>query len=730
MKKALLYLLFPAATLLFNSCGGNSQRGFAIVIDPQSLQEAKAEVEAYAQSIEQCQGLKVYTLVDEWGVPDSLRARLHALYNNKVAPIVGAVFIGDIPVPMVRDAQHMTSAFKMDQKMDRRDSSVPSDRFYDDFDLQFQPLGQDTAEWSHLFYYSLSAEGAQRLEPDIFTGRIRPTDANGTSRYEKLRAYLKKATDFKRKPQEFQSMLVFNGNGSLSESNVAHIDEFRGLMEHLPHFSQLPESFSYMEYTEEPYIEHKLMNELMRPDLGVAMLHHHGDFDTQYLSNYPKPRTLAEAIEYIRYQAREYRRTYIRRGSTPQEAMKRVLDMGVPADWVKDAGETERERQDSILVEQTNITLDDFGPDALHPNVRVSIFDACYNGAFQNDDCIANEYIFQPGGALVGLGGSVNVLQDKWPDRFLGLLAEGMMVGYLAQHTTYLEWHVIGDPTFAFAPHKGSADINTMMGTWNRDQWLSILNTEASVDDQAMSIFKNAANPKLSDSQLMDVLRESPYAMLRLEAFAALKLRGGNAFVEAMQIASQDNYELLQRFAVNEMQTNGDPRIVPSMARLLVKNNASARVRFNATMSMQFLPEEEVKAAVEKELEVVKSNTIDYDTFREKLMKEVEKNCGTWDEDIDELLNDSLQGKKALRQANFMRIYTPAYKIPAVCQYVSTCQNDTLQHDLLEALGWHGTAYTSEDIASLCHALMADEAETPAVRAEAQKTLKRIRPLE
>jgi hypothetical protein len=381
-------------------------------------------------------------------------------------------------------------------------------------------------------------------------------------------------------------------------------------------------------------------------------------------------------------------------------------------------------------VEQTNITLDDFGPDALHPNVRVSIFDACYNGAFQNDDCIDNEYIFQPGGALVGLGGSVNVLQDKWPDRFLGLLAEGMMVGYLAQHTTYLEWHVIGDPTFAFAPHKGSADINTMMGTWNRDQWLSILNTEASVDDQAMSIFKNAANPKLSDSQLMDVLRESPYAMLRLEAFAALKLRGGDAFVEAMQIASQDNYELLQRFAVNEMQTNGDPRIVPSMARLLVKNNASARVRFNATMSMQFLPEEEVKAAVEKELEVVKSNTIDYDTFREKLMKEVEKNCGTWDEDIDELLNDSLQGKKALRQANFMRIYTPAYKIPAVCQYVSTCQNDTLQHDLLEALGWHGTAYTSEDIASLCHALMADEAETPAVRAEAQKTLKRIRPLE
>ncbi|MCR4921516.1 MAG: hypothetical protein K5945_07425 [Bacteroidaceae bacterium] len=730
MKKTLTYTLLAIATILLNACGKNDQRGFAIVIDPQSLQEAKTEVEAYAAAIEERQGLKVYTIVDNWGVPDSIRECLYTLYNNKVAPIVGAVFIGDIPVPMVRDAQHMTSAFKMDQSADRRDSSVPSDRFYDDFDLRFDFLGQDTAEYSHLFYYSLTGEGAQRLSPDIFTGRIRPTDAKGTSRYDKLRAYLIKATQFKQSPEEFSTMLVFNGNGSLSESNVAHIDEFRGLMEHLPHFSQKPESFSYIEYTEEPYIEHRLMNELMRPDLGVAMLHHHGDFDTQYLSAYPQPRTLSEALEYIRYQARANRRTYIRRGATPQEAIQRIRNLGVPADWLKDAGQPEREREDSIIVERTNITLDDFGPDALHPNVRVSIFDACYNAAFQNDDCIANEYIFQPGGALVGLGGSVNVLQDKWPDRFIGLLAEGMMVGYLAQHTTYLEWHVIGDPTFCFAPREGSADINTMMGTWSKDKWLSVLGNKASVDVQAMAIFKNAGNPQLSEERLLDLLKHSPYAMLRLEAFAALKLRGGDAFVEAMQVASCDNYELLQRFAVNEMQQNGDPRIVPSMARLLVKNNASARVRFNAGMSLQFLPKEEVMPAVEKELEAVKGNVIDYDAFCSKILKEVEKNCGTWDEDIDELTNDSLHGKKALRQANYMRIYTPAYKIPAVCDYVTSCTNDTLRHDLLESLGWHGTAFTSESIVQLCHSLMDSETTAPAVRNEAQKTLKRIRPLE
>ncbi|MBQ7570845.1 MAG: HEAT repeat domain-containing protein [Bacteroidaceae bacterium] len=722
----LLYLL-AAAVVLCPAKGIAARRGFAIVIDPQSLAQARTEVEAYAQAIEQRQGLRVYTIVDQWGVPDSIRHCLQTLYTQKQDPIVGCVLVGDIPVPMVRDAQHMTSAFKMNQTANRRDSSVPSDRFYDDFKLAFRYLDRDTAQWSHLFYYSLTAEGTQRLQPDIFSGRIRPTDAKGESRYEKLRRYLRKATEWKRNPDGLNTMLVFNGSGSLSESNVAHIDEFRGLAEHFPEFAEKPESFSYMEYTEEPYIEKKLMNELMRPELSVAMLHHHGDFDTQYLSNYPKPRTLAEAIEYIRYQARDHRRTYIRRGMEPDSALARVLRQGVPQDWLSDAGEAERERQDSILVEQTNITLADFGPEGLRPNVRLSIFDACYNGAFHNEDCIANEYIFQTGKALVGLGGTVNVLQDKWADHFLGLMADGMMVGFLGQYYTYLEWHVIGDPTFCFAPRQGAPAVNQMLATWSDKQWLKVLDKKASADLQCMAIFKNSLNPQLSDERLLRLLRTSPLAMVRLEAFQALKRRGGDSFVEAMQTASHDNYEMIQRFAVNEMQVNGDPRIVPSIARLVARNNTSARVRFNALQSLQFLDGGLVRKAVAEEVDRRVPYVLDPQEYRKGIDKSVDSYCNRWDEDIDELTQGKLDEKKALRQANYMRIYLPPYKIPAVCDFVRTCGNAPLQRDLLEALGWHGTAYTAPSIRQLCEQLTADETLDPEVRAEALKTLKRIK---
>lgn len=39
------------------------------------------------------------------------------------------MFVGDVPVAMVRKAQHLTSAFKMDEEHDWFESSVPSDRF-------------------------------------------------------------------------------------------------------------------------------------------------------------------------------------------------------------------------------------------------------------------------------------------------------------------------------------------------------------------------------------------------------------------------------------------------------------------------------------------------------------------------------------------------------------------------------------------------------------------------
>ena len=121
------FRLLVTALLLLSFSNAWAGEGFAIVIDPSSYSSAKAEVDAYAAAIAKADGYKIEIVEDIWSVPDSIRAVLKELRFRKKDPIVGAVFIGDIPVAMVRGAQHLASAFKMDEeRYPREDSSIPT----------------------------------------------------------------------------------------------------------------------------------------------------------------------------------------------------------------------------------------------------------------------------------------------------------------------------------------------------------------------------------------------------------------------------------------------------------------------------------------------------------------------------------------------------------------------------------------------------------------------------
>ena len=406
-------------------------KGFAIIIDQKSLNEAKNEIEAYAKAIKDVNKMKVYTIVDRWGVPDSIRACLRSMcYQGKIQ---GAVFIGDIPIPMIRDAQHLTSAFKMDQRLPKEKSSVPSDRFYDDFGLQFRFLEKDST--STLYYYSLKSRSEQYVHSNLFTGRIRPTDVGGTSRYDKLRKYLRKVVEEKNAHNRLDRIFFLTGSGSIDESRVAVMDEKIQYYEHFPWLKNCTrEAVKYVDCAQEKDIKFTLMDELQREDLDLSVLHHHGDFDTQYLNKEHKD---------------------------------------VPKDYDE---------------KMRDLHLSDFAEYKYNPSSRVVIFDACFNGAFQNEDCIANEYIFSNGKTIACMGGSVNVIQDKWYDRMLGLLAFGHTIGEVNNYQELLESHIIGDPTFCFAPETDIKESET-------------------ADGQVWKLTQDFWNKKISSSKLLELLK-------------------------------------------------------------------------------------------------------------------------------------------------------------------------------------------------------------------------------
>jgi hypothetical protein len=208
-------------------------RGFAIFIDSISFSHVKKEVALYAASIEQ-QGLATETIVvSDTLSPDAIRQMIRQLATRKSRPIEGMVFIGDIAIPMVLDAQHMASAFKIQRTASLEQSSCPSDRFYDDLNLSFNFVSQDPKK-PHLYYYSLSAESPQVTMPTLYSGRIKCDNIYGRSKYENLAAYLTKVVRVKARKETLNQMLLFSGSGYNSESIMSRIDEKSGLLEQFP----------------------------------------------------------------------------------------------------------------------------------------------------------------------------------------------------------------------------------------------------------------------------------------------------------------------------------------------------------------------------------------------------------------------------------------------------------------------------------------------------------------
>lgn len=594
----LRFCLLCLISLLSLSCSHGA--GVAVVIDPVSEREASAELAAYEEAISGADGYRVIRLCQDWQSPEEIRSRLKELYEG--GKICGAVFIGDIPIPMIRDAQFFTSAFKMDQTRPWKDSSVPSDRFYDDFELVFEYLDKDT-DGDPYYYYSLKSGRDIPLSPDIFSGRIRPTDTEASTRYEKLRAYLLKAARAHQHPDRLDQIFVFTGSGSIAESKPAHMDEQLSLREHFPWMKNLPGAFTYMDHKDYDPVKPRVQNELMRPGLDIAILHHHGDYDTQYLK----------------------------------------------------------------VKEEDNLTLKDFG--TFRPEAKVVLMDACYNAAFHMSDCIANEYIFQDGGTLVAWGGTVNVLQDKWPDEFLGLVAQGYPVGELNRLAPYLEMHVVGDPTFQF-----------------KNEHLA-----QSADQNCVKIRHGG----MDERKLLEILQTSPVSLERHEAFNTL-IRSDcprPLKLKAIRIALEDSAEQVQREAVNCFAPMGDPQLIPLVARMAASNHLSARVRQNTNESLQFFPAGPMQSALDAALDSLAGQSADT-TYFGKVRATAKSYCGRWDEDIDGLIAGTLSEKWQMFCARSFRIYLPAHRLPEVRTFADTCSNETLREAIREALEWHRDAYT------------------------------------
>ena len=734
MRHIIRTLTFAVLTALMLSCS-TKEPGFAVVIDSQSYREAKAEIDRYMEVV-RSRGLYPILVIDRWGNPDSIRQTLIGLYNDAGHPIEGCVFIGDIPVVMVRDAQHFTTALKMDQynpQFSRNEYCVPSDRFYDCFDLKFDLIEQDP-ERSEYFFYSLRGDCPQKLRPTIYSARIFPRDNATGGKYDKLRRYMQRINEADSNNNPLDKMFYFSGEGYISESVDARIDEKIELYDQFPWMRTQQQTIEYIDHKREKFVKNRLIQQMQYKDVDFAVLHHHGAFDTEYLSNYPDAETMIEDVAMMRRFMREQMREGNRKGMSKQEVMRRVnnyFGCEVPESWYKGALDPEqiaRDEQDDI-DEENNINLHCSDFSFYHPQVRMVSLDGCYNGSFHRDESIQEGYLFGKGnGTIVVLANTVNVLQDKWADHFIGLMGLGMRAGHMAQLGAFMEQHLFGDPTFSFTPAvKTNFDVNNAIlnaadGFWQKQ----LKEGYPSMQILAMDMLCN------SDRNYSDLIAQkfhsSNSGIVRLAAIMELSNYRDENFIECLALALDDSHEMTQRLAVNMAGKSGDERLIPGLVRIASKNNTSERIEFDVTNAFHMFDSTLVLNEFDRYFPTVECY-INHDSIGNLIRNALHSFTTTIPNEVNSRLFD-LNNTQTQRKAGARALRNSPVPgmVPQLLELLDNPQEDDLILTVLwEAMGWYNLSYRADEIAAAALKASNDERFSPRVRNEALKTYNRLK---
>ena len=719
MKRKLIAIAIAA---LSATAVAGAQNSFAIVVDSESYKNCKTELEDYRESVANG-GLNAFILEKNWSNPDEIKDTLMYFYKNN--KLEGAVFVGDIPIPMIRQAQHFCTAFKMNETAyPFRDTSVPSDRFYDDFDLKFNFIKRDSVE-TNFFYYNLAAESTQYIDSDIYTGRIKPS-SDRCDKYEELAKYLRKVVRTKKEHNVLDKATSYTGDGSFSNSLIAWKDETVTLKEQMPQIFATGDGSKFYAFAMYPYLKDMMIAEIQRKDLDLVLFHEHGIPERQYLTAQPLAEEMDQFYERGTYTARSHYRRLVRRGMSKEEAQAAIVrDYGIDARWFINAFDPEMVKADSIADMKTGIVLDDIA--AANPNVKVALFDACYNGDFRESDFVANRYIMSDGDAIVCLANSVNVLQDKSSCDLMGMLSCGYNVGQWQQQTHILESHVIGDPTFAFAP---ACDIKKpdLMNT-SVKYWKKYLDEKYPCDIQNLALYRlhKLGYEGMSDL-LLDTYRKSDYYMVRLQCMHLLEYYYDDNYSQLLKEGLDDPYEFIRRKSAYFTGKVGKPESVKDLVNMYLNEYNALRVAFNIGFTAGYFPEDTFLQEFRKAVDEA-----DFIFNKEEFKAEGEKNFRggilTRDRSKECIEDKTRSTSSRLSYINGMRNCPyPLLAESLIAVVVDSQEDEVLRVKCAEVLGWYVRAHNRGMIVEKLQAYLDSDAVMPAaVRNEIVKTNGRLK---
>lgn len=722
MKKIMCFLLiffsFLFGEIRIIKPGISGKTSFAIFIDSLTFEKTSEAVIKYRNAIEKG-NLPTFVLINNWKSPEEIKKEIIKLYNSK-PKLEGAVFIGDIPIPMIREAQHLTSAFKLDEQRFSWDrSSVPSDRFYDDFDLKFEFINKDTLKPLY-FYYRLLPDSPQRIEKEIYTARIKPSP--DSLKYEKIKNYLLKISRLNSGREKIDNVLVFTGHGYHSESLTSWADESLLMQEHFPDAFRVGGRFKKYFYEMSKEIKKVILSELENPKVDLAIFHAHGVSDAQLLASYGKARNVNENIESIKL----YLRSKLRSAKESNRSIEETKEyfkksFGVPDEWFEGAFDEEVIKKDSLLSYNLDIHIEDVRK--INPQAKLIIFDECFNGSFHLDEYIAGEYVFGNGNTICGVANSVNVLQDLYVSEMIGLLRLGLRVGEWHKLNNYLESHLFGDPTFVFSDKFDNNLIAVLSNPDEKSLYKLLKSSDAVLRTFAVYKIFKLKGSKFSDDLKSIYLKDSSPNVRLMTLKCLAELRDKN-FETILLTSINDPVEIIRRFSVIWMGLIGKAEFLPYIVRAAF-DDESDRVRYNAKSVLELTNSNESIEIIKNEYEKILKEKLKYNfdtsSFYFRVPDKRRQN-----EIFEVVLNDTVNLRKRIFEVRTFRRYVYQDALSNLISVLRDKQKPIeLRIAIAEALGWYTFSPNRTTIIQACDYIIKSETNDR-LKQEALKTINRL----
>lgn len=742
----MLLPLFVTAKVRIEKPQSRHATSFAIVIDDVTYAKTREAVQLYRNSLE-ADGLSTYVLSDAWQNPAQLRGELQKLYQ-KQPNLEGIVLIGDIPVAMVRNAQHMCTAFKMNEEtFPMNESSVASDRFYDDLNLRFEFIKQDSVNPLH-FYYNLAVDCPQQLNPTYYSGRIMYPEELGGDKYVAIDKFLRKAVAEKQRAKQIDHIVTFAGDAYNSDCLLVWMDEKIALNEYFPLAGKNHLSAKHLNFRMEDFMKYHLFDELARDEVDVMLFNEHGSVDKQHINGQIPALSNEIRMKNVKSEMYYVLNTEARKKDGDVEGAKAYLmkEYGLLPEFFADYGKKDtvrkvadakpvfgpygislgnQERTAEQYKQDIIISLNDLKGFSTMP--RFVMFNACYNGSFHKAGNIAGYYIFGDGRTVATQGNTVNVLQDRWTYELLGLLSHGVRVGQYNRLVATLEGHIVGDPTYRFKPvNENRLAVDMVVNRQNLSVWEKYLTSEFA-DFRSIALRMLAeSNTPVSSARLLEEIKTSPFATTRMECLKLLSKYRNQDFIEGIKLGLNDSYELTRRNAAAYAWKTGDESLISTAANTLVNDPESWRVCYALGNVFDLAP----KAVVEKTVKetVDRSNYLDKEARLVEVMAGVSRGQAMKERTIKGIFNKELPAQTRVMNVRTVRNSTYHEYVNEFLGLIADDSEDlNLRVNMAETLGWFVYSVRRPEIIAGCNRILSEKKNLePELKAELTQTLMRL----